>query len=466
MFNEARGAGLEHLNLDGVPVDNSGGMLQPHTAYSSPMAFPEVDRHQVLLGMTAIICSPEMQRLMQVVKRVAQTDAAVLITGESGTGKEVVARAIHSYSLRCAMPWVDVNCAALPDHLVESELFGYEKGAFSGADTSKSGLFELADKGTLFLDEIAEMDPKTQVKLLRVLDGTPYYRLGGKRKVSVNPRIVAATNQDLEESMRAGRLRKDLYHRLTQIHLKVPPLRERPEDIIPIAEFFLLRHDERLRFLPDAASALEAHSWPGNVRELRNIVIKAAILAENLEIRAADLFPGARHFPVESSAARFSAAASRAADGTSDLDDMERETILRVLEQTGGHHQKAAQVLGISRRTLSRKLKLYGAASKGESCAQSECAEPKLMVRRTEERRPAQGEVALFWNERPGSEQRGRLIDVSEHGFRVAHDYAAVSVGQAVGFRHSFAAGTARVVWSRILDGIVHSGFQVLDRAV
>ena len=456
------------LNLRSAPADNSRSMLEPHAAYFPPTPFPQVDKHQVLLGMTAVICSPRMQRLMQVVKRVALTDAVVLITGESGSGKEVVARAVHSYSLRCAMPWVDVNCAALPDHLVESELFGYEKGAFSGADASKAGLFELADKGTLFLDEIGEMDPKTQVKLLRVLDGAPYYRLGGKRKVSVNARIVTATNQDLEEGMRAGRLRKDLYHRLTQIHLKVPPLRERPEDIIPLAEFFLRQHDEQLRFLPDAASALKAHSWPGNVRELRNIVMKVAILAEHCEIRASDLLLGAGHSPIDSSPASLSTSGFGAAEArcTSDLEEMERETILRVLDQTGGHHQKAAQVLGISRRTLSRKLRLYGAAPKCESPAQSKRAEAKLMVKRKEERRPAQGEVALFWNGRPGSEQRGRLIDVSEHGFRVAHDYAAVSVGQEVRFRHAFDTGNARVVWSRILDGVVHSGFQVLQRAV
>jgi DNA-binding NtrC family response regulator len=356
----------------------------------------------MLLGMPAVICSARMQSLMHLVERVAQTNAAVLITGESGSGKEAVARAIHSYSLRCAMPWVDVNCAALPDHLVESELFGYEKGAFSGADSNKPGLFELADKGTLFLDEIAEMEPKTQVKLLRVLDGVPYYRLGGRRKVSVDVRIVAATNQELEEAMRSGRFRKDLYHRLSQIQLAVPPLRERREAIIPLAEFFLRQHDERVRFSLDAVKALRGYSWPGNVRELRNVVMKAALFADNFEIRASDLPSAMGH-----------SSTAPSTQPICGLEEMERETILQVLGQTGGHHQKAADLLGISRRTLSRKLKLYGAGTQCESPVPSECEEPASRARRGEERKPAQGEVRLFWNERPGFEQTGHLIDVS-----------------------------------------------------
>src|SRR5271157_5835440 len=177
--------------------------------------------------MPAIISSPGMRQLIELAERIAQSHAAVLITGESGSGKELIARAVHHYSLRNAKPWVDVSCAALPENLVESELFGYEKGAFSSADSPKPGLFELANHGTLFLDEIGELEPRMQVKLLRVLDGTPYYRLGGVRKVSVDVRIIAATNQNLEEMVRSGRFRCDLYHRLSQITLRVPPLRER-----------------------------------------------------------------------------------------------------------------------------------------------------------------------------------------------------------------------------------------------
>jgi DNA-binding NtrC family response regulator len=295
---------------------------------------------------------------LRVVERVAQTSAAALISGESGTGKELLARAIHHYSLRCNNPWVDINCAALPEHLVESELFGYEKGAFTGADSPKLGLFELADKGTLFLDEIGELEAKTQVKLLRVLDGTPYYRVGGLRKISVEVRIVASTNRNLKEMVHAGKFRSDLYHRLSQIHLEVSPLRERPEDIVPLAEFFLQRQDARLRFSPDALDALKRYSWPGNVRELRNVVMKAAILAENLEIRASDLPAEIRH-----------PSALAGQEPLYSLNTMERRMIFQVLAQTGGHHEAAAELLGISRRTLSRKLKRYGKLSQVESLA-------------------------------------------------------------------------------------------------
>src|SRR5437868_3501160 len=194
------------------------------------------------LGMPAVFCSNSMRELMSLVQRAAKSNATALITGETGTGKEVIARALHHYSLRSTKPWVDVNCAALPEHLVESELFGYEKGAFSGADSLKPGLFELANTGTLFLDEIGELDNKMQVKLLRVLDGTPYYRLGGVRKTVVDVRILAATNQNLEEAVRSGKFRSDLFHRLSQIQLIVPPLRTRPEDVVALAEFFLRNH--------------------------------------------------------------------------------------------------------------------------------------------------------------------------------------------------------------------------------
>src|SRR5579862_7164316 len=189
----------------------------------------------VFLGMTAVIASEPMRNLMAMVERVARSNATVLIAGESGSGKELVARAIHHHSLRSQKPWVDLSCAALPEHLLESELFGYDRGAFSGADSAKPGLFELAHQGTLFLDEIGELDPKMQVKLLRVLDGVPYYRLGGTKKVSVDVRVVAATNQELETAVEEGRFRSDLYHRLSQFTLRVPPLRSRVDDIAPLA---------------------------------------------------------------------------------------------------------------------------------------------------------------------------------------------------------------------------------------
>jgi transcriptional regulator with PAS, ATPase and Fis domain len=318
-----------------------------------------------------------MKQLIELAERIAQSNAAVLITGESGSGKELIARAVHHYSLRCAKPWVDVSCAALPEHLVESELFGYEKGAFSGADSPKPGLFELAHHGTLFLDEVGELEPRMQVKLLRVLDGVAYYRLGGTRKVTVDVRIVAATNQDLEQMVETGSFRGDLYHRLGQICLRVPPLRERREDIVPLAEHFLKQTNSRLTFSGEALQILEGHRWPGNVRELRNVVTKAAVLARETEIGAADLlmvpprtFASQPATPIAPSSGPLAGTLAGAAAGSlENLDGMEKSTILRVLAQTNGHQQKAAELLGISRRTLSRKLKLYGREAVRQSYA-------------------------------------------------------------------------------------------------
>src|SRR6202035_3849123 len=215
---------------------------------------------KTFLGMPAVISSPGMRQLIELAERIAQSNAAVLITGESGSGKELIARAVHHYSLRCAKPWVDVSCAALPENLVESELFGYEKGAFSGADSPKQGLFELAHHGTIFLDEIGELDLKMQVKLLRVLDNVPYYRLGGVKKVTVDVRIVAATNQDLERAVAEGRFRSDLYHRLSQFVLMVPPLRRRHEDTTALALHFLTQQDPNLSYSPEAMAILESHT--------------------------------------------------------------------------------------------------------------------------------------------------------------------------------------------------------------
>ncbi|HKE31039.1 MAG TPA: sigma-54 dependent transcriptional regulator, partial [Candidatus Angelobacter sp.] len=250
--------------------------MSPHSAWTSN-------------GLVAR--SDALKRVLKLVEQVSRHPAAVLIVGETGTGKEMIARSIHTHSLRCNAPWIDVNCAAIPEHLVESELFGYEKGAFSGADAMKPGLFELADKGTLLLDEIGDLDPKVQVKLLRVLDGVPYYRLGGSKKVTVDVRVVAATNQDLEELVRAGRFRGDLYHRLAQFKLEIPPLRERPEDLLGIAEYLLQQHYPESRFTSDAVKAMLSYRWPGNVRELKNAIFHAVMYAKNpeAEISAADL---------------------------------------------------------------------------------------------------------------------------------------------------------------------------------
>jgi len=282
------------------------------------------------------------------VRKVAVTHNSVLIQGESGTGKELIARAIHQWSPRAQKPWIDVNCAALPAHLLESELFGYEKGAFSGADTSKAGMFELANGGTLFLDEIGELEIGLQAKLLRILDGAPFFRLGGTRKCSFDVRIVAATNSNLQDLVKKGRFREDLYHRLNQVQLRVPPLRDRPEDIESLAQHFLKKQDSSLHFSPGAMEMLSVYSWPGNVRELRNLVTMAAIFAEGDEIQPYDL-PAELH----------NTASRRMSGDGLRLDEMEQDAVLTAIRQTGGRQDRAAELLGISRRTLIRKLKIY-----------------------------------------------------------------------------------------------------------
>jgi PAS domain S-box-containing protein len=302
-------------------------------------------------GTNLILASPIMHRFMKMVDRVAGHSESVLVTGETGTGKELIAHAIHQSSHRSSRPWVDINCAALPENLVESELFGYEKGAFTGADSSKPGLFELADKGTLFLDEIGELQLQTQVKLLRVLDGSPFYRLGGHRKITVDVRIVAATNQDLDAAVKAGRFREDLFHRLGQFQLRVPPLRERPEDIVALAEHFLSLKTPGSSFAPEAVSALLSHSWPGNVRELRNLVARVAVESSRPEIQKSQITDAMSGNPV--------AQRQSASMPVGNLDSMEEQMIIRALELSGGHRSQAAEQLGISRRTLSRKLKEY-----------------------------------------------------------------------------------------------------------
>jgi transcriptional regulator with PAS, ATPase and Fis domain len=309
--------------------------------------------HEEFLGMTAVVASPVMRRLVTITSRAARTNSPVLISGESGTGKELIARAVHHFSQRAGRPFIDVNCAAFPEHLMESELFGYERGAFSGAESQKPGLFEAAHMGTLFLDEIGELDSRMQAKLLRVLDGHSYFRLGGSRKVVADVRIVAATNLNLEEAVRGGKFRRDLFHRLDAFHLRVPPLRERTEDIGPLARWFLR---EAVPGLSDEALAvLEDYSWPGNIRELKNCLNKATLCAAGTKIEPGDLpaellLEGQTDSPEEAYS----------------LDGLEQQTICRVLAQTAGHQQKAADLLGISRRTLIRKLKLYRSLERGD----------------------------------------------------------------------------------------------------
>ncbi len=333
----------------------SGGTSQRamQAERKSPGSRPVVVQRSVG-GVPFIIASKPMHKFLGLVDRVASHHETVLITGETGTGKELVARTIHQSSFRAEKQFVEINCAAIPEHLVESELFGYEKGAFSGADSAKPGLFELADKGTLFLDEIGELPLHIQVKLLRVLDGSSYFRLGGHKQVSVDVRVVAATNQDLEAAVEEGRFRRDLFHRLSQFHLSVPPLRDRPDDIAVLARHFLKAKASEKRLLDDAARLLQSHSWPGNIRELRNVITKLAVDSPSNEITAEEVRGEISH---ESATRGEQSSSVIAIPG--DLDSMEEQAIMKALERTNGHRALAAEQLGISRRTLSRKLREY-----------------------------------------------------------------------------------------------------------
>ncbi len=318
----------------------------------APQHQPEHQDRVQIGELVAVVRSEAMRKLLGMVERVARHNAAVLVTGETGAGKEMIARAIHQYSLRCSRPFIDVNCAALPDNLAETELFGHEKGAFSGADSQKPGLFEMANHGTLFLDEIGELDAKVQVKLLRVLDGVPYYRLGGSRKVAVDVRIVAATNLNLEQAVHEGRFRSDLYHRLNQFQLRVPPLRERPDDVGALAEFLLEQSLPGAHFSPEAIELLTRAPWKGNVRELRNVLLKAVMHLESgrAEVRAADLVSWlGPQKNLNVSPQPFQG----------NLGDLERQAIQETLAKNGGDRDEAARLLGISRRTLTRKLQQY-----------------------------------------------------------------------------------------------------------
>jgi DNA-binding NtrC family response regulator len=306
--------------------------------------------------------SPALREVLRVVRRAGPTDATVLITGESGTGKEVVARALHAESRRKGGPFIAINCSALPGELIESELFGHIKGAFTGADRDREGLFEAAHGGTLFLDEVGDLAAPAQAKLLRVLEERQVTRLGGSRSVPVDVRVVAATNRPLERMSAEGGFREDLLYRLRVIGLHIPPLRERREDIPAIAVHFLAgfaaRHGRPTRALSDAARrVLLAHDWPGNVRELRNAVERAVVLAEGETIDAADLPPGldtrAPLRPVDAALADLPWATARARA----LDAWERDFLAAALERHGGNVSRTAQSLGIHRQSLQKRLR-------------------------------------------------------------------------------------------------------------
>lgn len=298
--------------------------------------------------------SSAMQKVYELVEKVAPTDATVLIRGESGTGKELVARAIHQLSRRIEQPFIAVNCGALPESLLESELFGHEKGAFTGADRQKPGRFELAGQGTLFLDEIGDITPATQVKLLRVLQQREIVRLGGTETVKIHARTLAATNKNLEEAVGATSFREDLYYRINVFPIFLPPLRERSEDIPDlVAHFLAMQNIEPDGIEPRALQSLIEYVWPGNVRELENVIERALIMSGGKPITQEDLPQHVRGL---------SGAGAMAATPEADLlnlDDMERRLIERALDRAAGNKSKAAKMLGITRRQLYSKMERW-----------------------------------------------------------------------------------------------------------
>jgi two-component system response regulator HydG len=304
--------------------------------------------------------SPAFRAVLDTLRQAAPTSATVLVAGESGTGKELAARLVHDLSPRAASPFVPIHCAAIPEGLLESELFGHEKGAFTGASARKDGRFERAHGGTLFLDEVGEIAPSAQVKLLRFLQDGVLERVGGTEPVRVDVRIVAATNKDLAAEAKAGRFREDLFYRLDVVSVRLPPLRERREDVLALASFFLRRVAEGLPkkvtgFSPAAAAALERYAWPGNVRELQHAVERAVILSRGEVLELADL-------PEAIRVAAGGPEPAPAAGGTiaiplgTPMEEVERLVIRRTLEQTKGDKNLAAQILGIAARTIYRKL--------------------------------------------------------------------------------------------------------------
>jgi len=303
-------------------------------------------------GASPIFQSQAMKGVVRTVERVAPSDVSILITGESGTGKEVIADLIHTLSPRAKGAFVKVNCAALPKDLIESELFGSVKGAFTGAQADREGLFRQADGGTLLLDELAEMPVDTQTKLLRVLQEKEYRPVGGRTSFKSNVRIIASTNLEVEVAIRAGKLREDLYYRISTITLHLPPLRERLDDIIPLATSFLKRFAAQAGrnitgFTPGAMEKLRSYDWPGNVRQLQNQIQRAVLMTDSETIDASDLSITAETQPAEENGS------------LTLLEGMERQTILQMLKETNGNKLETAKRLGIGRQTLYNKIKLY-----------------------------------------------------------------------------------------------------------
>ncbi|MEK6693097.1 MAG: sigma-54 dependent transcriptional regulator [Nitrospirota bacterium] len=292
--------------------------------------------------------SPLMLDILETVKKVALSDFPVLVYGESGVGKELIAKAIHEASKRGEKPIITINCGAIPENILESELFGYEKGAFTGAYARKLGLFEIANNGTVFLDEIGELPPQLQVKFLRVLEKGVFYRVGGTKEIRVNLRFISATNKDIKSEAEKGSFRDDLYYRISALTLHIPPLRERKEDIHILIEHFKENNPDfrRKRFSKSALKVLSDYAWPGNVRELQNLIYRILLLSDHDIIEPSDLPPDLTTIEQKVRGRR--------------LEDIEKEYILKVLKEAGGQRTRAAEILGIDPKTLYRKLQSYG----------------------------------------------------------------------------------------------------------
>ena len=304
--------------------------------------------------------SIQIKKILDIVRKIAKSNASVLITGETGTGKELIAALIHYNSLRSKQSFVKVNCAALQENLLESELFGHEKGAFTGAERQRIGRFEQASGGTLFLDEIGDMSPSTQAKVLRVLQEQEFERLGGMKTIKVDVRIIAATNKNIHEAIAKGHFREDLFYRLNTVSIETPPLRERKEDILPLANFFAKKYNEELKknvsgFTPPAVKYLTRHNWPGNIRELQNAIERAVLMAEANLVGIEDLTLNTNHADPSST----EALGIKIPPTGIRLDDLERSTIIEALKMTNWVQKDAAELLGVSRRVLNYKVKIH-----------------------------------------------------------------------------------------------------------
>lgn len=354
--SETLAAAIGHLNEQKDLTNNLNLVRDENRILRSLL-----DRETEIVGN-----SPAMKKVIQLVQRVAQSKATVLIRGESGVGKELIARAVHAGSPRKLKTLLCLNCAALSESLLESELFGHEKGAFTGATEKKIGKFEAADGGTLFLDEIAEMNPGLQAKFLRVLEGQPFERVGGTKPIQVDVRVIAATNRDLEKEVAAGRFRHDLFFRLHVLEILVPPLRKRSEDILPLADYFLAKFCAETKrkfhgFDPAAIDMLRNYRWPGNVRELKNVVERAVLLGNSDYLGPDDLLLSTIRPAGNTGLTDLANGAPGNAGFTPQtLDEMERVLIERTLEHFGWNKSRAARALGIERTTLDRKIARMG----------------------------------------------------------------------------------------------------------